>query len=489
METLKTGKKWYIILLLVLVFVGFFLRFYHLDYNALWYNEAFTVFTADHTLAGIWDIVTNNLAELASTTPSAGEFSPPLFYWIEHFMVVFGQSEFILRFVPALLGTLTIPVFYSIGKEFADDDVGIVMAALLTVSPFHVYYSQEARAYTTMLFLFALAFFFLLVSLRTNRAYCWLLFGFFSGLTIWTHYYACIPIALLFTFVLFFGISRARAGFPQPFLFALSFVTFLIIALPLLPLTINRYLERTSGAQWGWSGLDVVYQIISALSDYHLFVMVLFCVLFITGILFLWKTDKAKTILISGLLVIPIIVSVYLSEKMPMQPYYLFYLLPFFFLGISLSLKPFAALFKGKFKGKDVAIIVILIFFLIQVPFLAIYYNTYFTKYSKDDWRGIAHTIEENNTKGDVIIVFPYYYRLSLDLYYSNTSQETYEFGIGNASDITKILPVGKNNQVYFVVKKSIRVTDPDGSTMVWLQNNTKSMGSSYGLDIYRLNS
>jgi uncharacterized membrane protein len=484
MKRLKIEKKWYLILLLVLMLIGSFLRFYHLDFNSLWYNEAFTLFTASHTLAGIGDIVANNVADLASVTPT-GEFSPPLFYYIEHFMLVFGRSEFILRFVPALLGILTIPVFYYIGKEFADENLGIVMAALLTVSPFHVYYSQEARAYTTMLFLFALAFYFLLVSMRTNKAYSWILFGFFSGLTIWTHYYAYIPIALLVAFVLIRGILRARAGSSRPLLFALSFVTVLIIVLPLLPLTINRYLERTSVAPWGLKGLTLVYQTISALSEYRLPVMALFCVLFIIGILCLWKTDKEKTILIAGLLVIPIIISIYLSEKMTMQVYYLFYLIPFFFLGIALSLKPLA----GLFKGKDVTIIVILIFFLIQVPFLAIYYNTHFTTYEKEDWRGIAHTLEDTNKKGDYIIVFPFYHRLSLDIYYSNKSQGTYEFGIGNASEITKILPDGKNNQVYFVVKKSVRITDPDGSTIRWLQNNTKNIGSSDEIEIYKLNS
>ena len=49
-------------------------------------------------------------------------------------MLFIGQSEFVLRAVPALLGILTIPVFYLIGKEFYDKNVGIISAALLTVS-------------------------------------------------------------------------------------------------------------------------------------------------------------------------------------------------------------------------------------------------------------------------------------------------------------------------------------------------------------------
>jgi 4-amino-4-deoxy-L-arabinose transferase-like glycosyltransferase len=46
-------------------------------------------------------------------------------------MLPFGQNEFIVRAVPALLGILTIPTFYLIGKEFRDKNVGIISATLL----------------------------------------------------------------------------------------------------------------------------------------------------------------------------------------------------------------------------------------------------------------------------------------------------------------------------------------------------------------------
>ena len=60
-------------------------------------------------------------------------------------MLIFGQSEFVLRAVPAILGILTIPVFYLIGKEFHDKNVGIISAALLT---FHILASTIPRKHT-----------------------------------------------------------------------------------------------------------------------------------------------------------------------------------------------------------------------------------------------------------------------------------------------------------------------------------------------------
>jgi mannosyltransferase len=481
---LKITEKGYIILLILLIIIGSFLRFYHLGYNSFWFDEAFTLFTAKHSLAGIWDIIANNSKELASVLLT-GEFNPPLFYYIEHFMLVFGQSEFVLRFVPALLGVLTIPVFYYIGKEFADQDAGIVMAALLTFSPFHVYFSQEARSFTTMLFLFSLAFFFFLVSLRINSIHSWILFAFFAALTIWTHYFAFLPVALLFVYALFLGISKGRSDIKHLYPCLLSFIIFLVISVPLLVFTIELFKKRTSVTPlWGAKGLDVIYKIFSALSEYDRSMIVLFIVLFMIGSFFLWKIDKAKTILMVGLLAIPIIVSIFLSERMPITARYLIFLLPFFFLGISLSFKPLAKLFKGK----DITIILIVIFFLFQVPFLVYYYVPYSTDYSKEDWRGIAHSIEENSSRGDYVIVVPYYSRLPLDIYYNNSSDGTYEFGIQNESEIKPILLRAKNNQVFFVVTGHIKATDPDGSTETWLLNNTQRIGMTNEIELYKLN-
>jgi mannosyltransferase len=478
------GGKGHVIFLLLLILTGAFLRFYHLDYNSLWYDEAFTLFASNHSLQGIWDIAANNSKELADVVLT-GEFNPPLFYYLEHFMLVFGQSEFVLRFIPALIGVLTIPVFYYIGKEFSDEDVGIVMAALLTFSPFHVFFSQEARGYSTMLFFFSLAFFFFLLSLRTNRLHSWILFGFLSALTVWTHYYAFIPLALLYAYALFWCLSKGRNDIHQLHRYALSLFTFILVSIPLVPLAINLSLIRTSiPPTWGSKGLGIVYQIFRALSEYQLCTMVLFLILFVIGTYSLWKTDTLKTILIIGLFAIPILISIVLAEKMPVDKRYLLYLLPFFFLGISLSLKPVA----GLVKSKNVFIPLTVLFFLIQAPFLANYYLPYSTHYSKEDWRGIAKNIEENSAEGDYIILIPFYTRLPLDIYYSNRTDGTYEFGVRNESEITPLLMNRKNNQVFFVVTWHINAVDPDGSTIQWLHNNTQRMGMTHEIELYTLN-
>ena len=114
-------------ILIFLTIIGFILRFYNLGFNSLWLDEATTFNWSKPGFFEIWEI------------SRSADFHPPLFHWIEHVMLVFGQSEFVLRAAPALLGILTIPVFYLIGKEFHDKNVGIISAALLTFSYFGIF--------------------------------------------------------------------------------------------------------------------------------------------------------------------------------------------------------------------------------------------------------------------------------------------------------------------------------------------------------------
>ena len=125
------------------------------------------------------------------------DFSPPLFYWIEHVMLMFGKTEEILRFVPAVLGVLTIPLIYFVGKEFLDRNVGIIAAIAATFSPFLIFYSQEARAYSMTVFFIAFAMIFYLKALKNNDIKNWALFGLLSALAFWSHYYVFVLIAAL----------------------------------------------------------------------------------------------------------------------------------------------------------------------------------------------------------------------------------------------------------------------------------------------------
>ena len=121
-----------------------------------------------------------------------------------------GITRSSCAFIPALLGVLTIPLFYLIGKEFLDRNAGIIAAAACTVSPFLIYYSQEARAYMMMLFFIALATIFFLRAMKSGSLIHWILFGVFSALAFWSHFYAIVMIAALVLYALIEWVPRIR---------------------------------------------------------------------------------------------------------------------------------------------------------------------------------------------------------------------------------------------------------------------------------------
>lgn len=126
------------IVLLCLVAVGFALRLHGLGRESLWYDELLQLDIAQLPLPDMFGRL-------------RGHTAVPLDYLVAHFWVGFGRSEFWVRLPAALAGTLTLPLVYRLGRALLGPGPGLLQAALLTVSPFHLRYSQEARPYALLL--------------------------------------------------------------------------------------------------------------------------------------------------------------------------------------------------------------------------------------------------------------------------------------------------------------------------------------------------
>ena len=127
-------------------------------------------------------------------------------------MLIFGNSEVVLRFIPALLGVLTIPLIYLVGKEFMDRNTGIIAAAAFAFSPFLIFYSQEARAYSMMLFFVTFSMVFYFRALKSNDLTNWALFGILSALAFWSHFYALVIIGALVLYALYELLPKIKSS-------------------------------------------------------------------------------------------------------------------------------------------------------------------------------------------------------------------------------------------------------------------------------------
>jgi 4-amino-4-deoxy-L-arabinose transferase-like glycosyltransferase len=462
-------KSRYFQALIVVTLIGIFLRFYDLGYNSIWLDEATTYFTSIKSLADIWQATT------------AGEFSPPHFMWGEHFMLMLGNNETILRFIPAVLGVLTIPLFYVIGKEFLDRNAGIIAATACAVSPFLIYYSQEARAYSMMLFFLALATIFLLKAIKSGNLIHWALFAIFSALAFWSHFYAIVMIMALVFFAFVELAPGIRTDLKNMKMLILGIAFFVILSLPLLLLSVQLFASRTASAPtYGIQGLGIIVETFYEISGSNDLAMFFLVALFIIGIVQAFIINKNKAAFLVLITVITVIVSYFLSFKMPELPRYLIFLSIVFFIGIAVSYMFFYSLWGSK----AVVYGFIILLFIVSAPMLSAYYSGY----SKPDWRGFSESLQEKVSPGDTVVSIPGYISQPLDYYFSSVKSDIREYGATTSQDLEKIYSQKGNGTMYFVVTDDISAADPNGDAVAWLKNNTNFVGQDTGIYLFTSN-
>ena len=158
--------------------LGFALRIYNLDSQSLWFDEAYSY---KMSVLGVTGILNAIIAE--------SENHPPVYYWLLYFWTsMFGYSEFSLRLLSAITGSLSIPLVYLFGKTIFNRRTGFLAALIMALSSYQIYYSQEARSYALMVLLALLSYYFfigLFENYSFRRAVCYVLS---SIILMYTHY-------------------------------------------------------------------------------------------------------------------------------------------------------------------------------------------------------------------------------------------------------------------------------------------------------------
>jgi 4-amino-4-deoxy-L-arabinose transferase-like glycosyltransferase len=191
----------------------------------LWIDETFSVWLA--TLPPLD----------ALRTIAAIDQHPPLYALLLHLWLLPGENPWWTRLLSVLLGAATIPVGYRIGQASGGRWQGLLAASLLGVSPLLVRYSQEARMYALVIFLVALATFFLIEAVERRRRPAWIGYGITTLLLVYTHNIALFVLPGQALFVLW-SERRRRAGALGPF--AATLVLIGVVWLPWLPTLLHQ---------------------------------------------------------------------------------------------------------------------------------------------------------------------------------------------------------------------------------------------------------
>jgi hypothetical protein len=146
-------------LVFLMTLIGGGMRVLLLDYKGMWVDETFSVWLASHSIADMLDWVIKI------------DQHPPLYYLLLNSWIArYGDTPYYARLLSVLFGAGTIPIIYLIGKRMSGEVVGLTAAVFLALSPYHIYFAQEARMYTLLTFNAAVAIYALVRLLTDVRA-------------------------------------------------------------------------------------------------------------------------------------------------------------------------------------------------------------------------------------------------------------------------------------------------------------------------------
>jgi len=140
-KVFKFLNRLYPIFLLIILFIGFFLRTKaYLINQSFWHDEC----------ALAWNIINRSYKELFQPLRFL-QSAPILFLIITKYLVeVFGKNEIVFRFIPYLSSILSLAGFYFLSKKTLKTNLSIIFANLLfAVNLPLYYYSSEFKPYST----------------------------------------------------------------------------------------------------------------------------------------------------------------------------------------------------------------------------------------------------------------------------------------------------------------------------------------------------
>jgi 4-amino-4-deoxy-L-arabinose transferase-like glycosyltransferase len=202
LTTPESPLVWEITIVVIILLVATFFRTHLLEAAppGLQHDEIFKANFALDILDGGWPVFFN---------PNGGEEA--LFPYLAAIsMILFGHNFFALRLVSLVCGILSIVFSYCLIKELFGRRVGLLTAAGLAISFWHIFDSRVALRPITLLFMVVTSFYFFWLGLKRGKIIWFVLTGIFLGGTLYTYTSAVLIPVTIILFILLYQLPFQR---------------------------------------------------------------------------------------------------------------------------------------------------------------------------------------------------------------------------------------------------------------------------------------
>lgn len=169
--------------LILCLLIGAGLRLFRLEAQSLWADEGLQYFIASApSLDVFWERVQSRT------------FHPPLSFSVSHVFLRLHDSDFFLRLPSALFGVASLLLAYGLVRKLTSVSVALVTVWVFAISPFHIWYSQEARMYAPLLFVALLSTLAFMRAVEARRWYWWALYAGTLAVGLYVHVFIVLQI-------------------------------------------------------------------------------------------------------------------------------------------------------------------------------------------------------------------------------------------------------------------------------------------------------
>jgi hypothetical protein len=267
-------------------------------------------------------------------------------------------------------------------------------------------------------------------------------------------------------------------GFDRGFFSAIGIFTLLVI--PFVTIGPSLFGRRTGmGVAWGADPVMMVTDIFVEMAGFHILFALIFLLLALVGMR--RYLDPSFAVLVPLAIVVPLIISAALAPHMDLSVRYLIFLLPVFF---TLVGSGFVDLFdRVNMSTHQMLLVAGLFIAIIAAPTLM----TYYTEYTKIDYRGAATYLTAVTNDGDTVVLVPQS-RESAFLYYYNATTDGTTF-ISLNPDIPDLDTLVQKSRTVWLVKTEVtECLDPNAPINRWLADHAMTAQQTYTwIEMYRV--